>query len=95
MEAVIDTHLGSCYNLCKLTFKPMRNAMFGRIVSIGSVNDQAGQNGQVNYAAVNSGIHGFTKALSQGCARFSISVRAIARATLIRRWCGRCRLTCC
>jgi acetoacetyl-CoA reductase len=77
-DAVIDTNLGSCFNLCKLTFDGMRQAKFGRIVSIGSVNGQAGQYGQVNYAAAKSGIHGFTKALAQEGARFGITVNAIA-----------------
>jgi len=77
-DAVIDTNLGSCFNLCKLTFDDMRAAKFGRVVSIGSVNGQAGQYGQVNYAAAKSGIHGFTKALAQEGARFGITVNAIA-----------------
>ena len=77
-DAVIDTNLGSCYNLCKLTFDGMRGANFGRIVNIGSVNGQAGQYGQVNYAAPKSGIHGFTKALAQEGARFGITVNAVA-----------------
>ncbi len=77
-DAVIDTNLGSCFNLCKLTFDGMRAAKFGRVVSIGSVNGQAGQYGQVNYAAAKSGIHGFTKALAQEGARFGITVNAIA-----------------
>ena len=51
---------------------------FGRIVNIGSVNGQAGQFGQVNYAAAKSGIHGFTKALAQEGARNGITVNAIA-----------------
>jgi acetoacetyl-CoA reductase len=77
-DAVIDTNLGSCFNLCKLTFEGMRTAKFGRIVNIGSINGQAGQYGQVNYAAAKSGIHGFTKALAQEGARFGITVNAIA-----------------
>jgi len=77
-DAVIDTNLGSCYNLCKLTFEHMRDAKFGRIVNIGSINGQAGQYGQVNYAAAKSGIHGFTKALAQEGARFGITVNAVA-----------------
>ncbi len=77
-DAVIDTNLGSCYNLCKLTFDGMRAAKFGRIVNIGSINGQAGQYGQVNYAAAKSGIHGFTKALAQEGARYGITVNAIA-----------------
>ena len=77
-DAVIDTNLGSCFNLCKLTFDGMRAEKFGRIVNIGSINGQAGQYGQVNYAAAKSGIHGFTKALAQEGARFGITVNAIA-----------------
>jgi acetoacetyl-CoA reductase len=77
-DAVIDTNLGSCYNLCKLTFGDMRERKFGRIVNVGSVNGQAGQYGQVNYAAAKSGIHGFTKALALEGARFGITVNAIA-----------------
>src|SRR4051812_12126929 len=77
-DAVIDTNLGSCFNLCKLTFEGMRGKKFGRVVNIGSINGQAGQYGQVNYAAAKSGIHGFTKALAQEGARFGITVNAIA-----------------
>ena len=77
-DAVIDTNLGSCFNLSKLCFDGMKDLKFGRIVNIGSVNGQAGQYGQVNYAAAKSGIHGFTKALAQEGARYSITVNAIA-----------------
>ncbi|MBT6138795.1 MAG: SDR family oxidoreductase, partial [Rhodospirillaceae bacterium] len=44
----------------------------------GSINGQAGQYGQVNYAAAKSGIHGFTKAMAQEGARSGITVNAIA-----------------
>ena len=77
-EAVIDTNLGSCFNMCKLTFPAMRERKFGRIVNVGSINGQAGQYGQVNYAAAKSGIHGFTKALAQEGARYGITVNAIS-----------------
>jgi acetoacetyl-CoA reductase len=77
-DQVLDTNLGSCFNMCKLTFDAMRSAKFGRVVNVGSVNGQAGQYGQVNYAAAKSGIHGFTKALAQEGARYGITVNAIA-----------------
>jgi acetoacetyl-CoA reductase len=77
-DAVLDTNLGSCFNLCKLVFDDMRAKKFGRIVNVGSINGQAGQYGQVNYAAAKAGIHGFTKALAQEGARFGITVNAIA-----------------
>ena len=77
-DQVIDTNLGSCFNLCRQTFDGMKEKRFGRVVNIGSINGQAGQYGQVNYAAAKSGIHGFTKALAQEAARYGITVNAIA-----------------
>ncbi len=77
-EEVIRVNLGGCFNMAKATFAGMKSRGFGRIVNIGSINGQAGQYGQVNYAAAKSGIHGFTKALAQEGARFGITVNAIA-----------------
>jgi len=77
-KEVIDVNLGGCFNMAKAVFTGMRERKFGRIVSIGSINGQGGQYGQVNYAAAKSGIHGFTKALAQEGARAGITVNAIA-----------------
>lgn len=77
-QDVIDTNLGGCFNTAKACFAGMKERGYGRIVNIGSINGQAGQYGQVNYAAAKSGIHGFTKALAQEGARFGITVNAIA-----------------
>jgi acetoacetyl-CoA reductase len=75
---VLQTNLTSCFNMCRNVIDGMRERNFGRIVNIGSVNGQAGQYGQVNYAAAKSGIHGFTKALAQEGAAKGITVNAIA-----------------
>jgi acetoacetyl-CoA reductase len=77
-DAVIDTNLGSCFNVSKAVWDGMNTRGFGRIVNIGSINGQGGQYGQVNYAAAKSGIHGFTKALAQEGASKGITVNAIA-----------------
>ncbi len=77
-NAVIQTNLSSCFNMCRCVIEGMRERNFGRIVNIGSINGQAGQYGQVNYAAAKSGIHGFTKALAQEGAPKGITVNAIA-----------------
>ena len=77
-QDVIDTNLGSCFNMAKAVFEGMTGRGYGRIVNIGSINGQAGQYGQVNYAAAKSGIHGFTKALAQEGAKFGVTVNAIA-----------------
>jgi acetoacetyl-CoA reductase len=77
-QDVIDTNLGGCFNMAKAVFEGMQGRNYGRIVNIGSINGQAGQYGQVNYAAAKSGIHGFTKALAQEGARNGVTVNAIA-----------------
>ncbi|WP_205479411.1 acetoacetyl-CoA reductase [Sphingomonas arenae] len=77
-QEVIDTNLGGCFNMAKALWEGMTSRGYGRIVNIGSINGQAGQYGQVNYAAAKSGIHGFTKALAQEGARSGITVNAIA-----------------
>ena len=77
-NAVIQTNLTSCFNMSRAVIDGMRERGFGRIVNIGSINGQAGQYGQVNYAAAKSGIHGFTKALAQEGAARGITVNAVA-----------------
>jgi acetoacetyl-CoA reductase len=77
-DEVMDVNLGGCFNMTKAVWDGMNARRFGRIVNIGSINGQAGQYGQVNYAAAKSGIHGFTKALAQEGARAGITVNAIA-----------------
>ena len=75
---VMRINLGGCFNMAKGCFPGMKERGWGRIVNIGSINGQAGQYGQVNYAAAKSGIHGFTKALALEGARFGVTVNAIA-----------------
>ena len=77
-EEVIHTNLSSCFNMSRAVIEGMRDRRFGRIVNIGSINGQAGQYGQVNYAAAKSGMHGFTKALAQEGASRGITVNAVA-----------------
>jgi acetoacetyl-CoA reductase len=77
-NAVIQTNLSSCFNMSRAVIEGMRTRGFGRIVNVGSINGQAGQYGQVNYAAAKSGLHGFTKALAQEGAARGITVNAVA-----------------
>ncbi len=77
-NTVIQTNLASCFNMSHAVIHDMHDKGFGRIVNIGSLNGQAGQYGQVNYAAAKSGIHGFTKALALEGASKGITVNAVA-----------------
>jgi acetoacetyl-CoA reductase len=75
--AVIDTNLGSLFNMTRQTWEGMRERKFGRVVNISSINGQKGQAGQANYSAAKAGELGFTKALAQEGARVGITVNAI------------------
>src|SRR6202140_117992 len=75
--AVINTNLGSLFNMCRPVIEGMRGRKFGRIVNISSINGQKGQIGQTNYSAAKAGEIGFTKALAQENARTGITVNAI------------------
>jgi acetoacetyl-CoA reductase len=77
-SAVINTNLGSMFNMCRNVVEGMRERDFGRIVNISSINGQKGQFGQANYSAAKAGILGFTKALALEGARKNVTVNAIA-----------------
>jgi acetoacetyl-CoA reductase len=77
-NAVIQTNLTSCFNMSRQVIEGMRTRGFGRIVNIGSINGQAGQFGQANYAAAKAGMQGFTKALAQEGAARGITVNVVA-----------------
>ena len=76
-KQVIDTNLGSLFNMCRPVIEGMRARKFGRIVNISSINGQKGQMGQTNYSAAKAGDLGFTKALAQESAKAGITVNAI------------------
>ena len=75
---VIRTNLDSCFNMSRAVIEGMRSRGFGRIVNISSINGQAGQIGQTNYAAAKAGMLGFTKALAQEGASRGVTVNALA-----------------
>jgi acetoacetyl-CoA reductase len=75
---VIRTNLDSCFNMSRAVIEGMRSRGFGRIVNISSINGQAGQIGQTNYAAAKAGMLGFTKALAQEGAARGVTVNALA-----------------
>ncbi|HJW46904.1 MAG TPA: acetoacetyl-CoA reductase [Lysobacter sp.] len=76
-QDVINTNLGSCFNVTRPVIEGMRERKWGRIVQISSINGQKGQYGQANYAAAKAGMHGFTISLAQENARFGITVNTV------------------
>jgi acetoacetyl-CoA reductase len=76
-SAVVNTNLGSLFNMTRQVIEGMRARKFGRIINISSINGQKGQFGQVNYSAAKAGDIGFTKALALENAKGGITVNAI------------------
>jgi acetoacetyl-CoA reductase len=76
-NAVINTNLGSLFNMTRQVIEGMRARKFGRVVNISSINGQKGQFGQVNYSAAKAGDIGFNKALALENAKGGITVNAI------------------
>lgn len=77
-QAVINTNLGSMYNVTSQFVDGMIEAGHGRIVNISSINGQRGQFGQTNYSAAKAGVHGFTMALAQELASKGVTVNTIS-----------------
>ena len=76
-NAVINTNLGSLFNMTRQVIEGMRARKFGRVINISSINGQKGQFGQVNYSAAKAGDIGFTKALALENATKGITVNTI------------------
>jgi acetoacetyl-CoA reductase len=76
-SAVINTNLGSLFNMTRQVIEGMRERKFGRIINISSINGQKGQFGQVNYSAAKAGDIGFTNALALETAKGGITVNVI------------------
>lgn len=76
-SAVVNTNLGSLFNMTRQVIEGMRARKFGRIINISSINGQKGQFGQVNYSAAKAGDIGFTKALALENAKGGVTVNAI------------------
>jgi len=77
-DAVIQTNLTAAFACAQAVIKPMVKQRAGRIINITSVVGQAGNAGQVNYAASKAGLIGFTKALALEVASRNITVNAVA-----------------
>lgn len=77
-DAVIAVNLTGAFNFSKVFGPPMLKRRAGSIVNIASVIGQAGNAGQVNYAASKAGVIGLTKALAKEFAGRGVRVNAVA-----------------
>jgi acetoacetyl-CoA reductase len=75
---VIRVNMDSLFNMTRQVIDGMRDAGWGRIINISSINGQKGQIGQTNYSAAKAGMIGFTKALALENAKKGVTVNCIA-----------------
>lgn len=77
-DSVLAVNLKGAFNLIRAMAPAMREAGFGRIVNITSINALRGKFGQANYAASKAGLIGLTKTAARELGPKGITVNAIA-----------------
>lgn len=77
-DDVINTNLGSVFNMTKQVIKPMMKARKGSIINMSSIIGMRGNAGQSSYAASKAGIIGFTKSIAAELGSRNIRCNAIA-----------------
>ncbi|HUJ75182.1 MAG TPA: SDR family oxidoreductase [bacterium] len=77
-QAVIDTHLGGHYNMCRATVNLFREQNFGRFINFTSTSGLIGNLGQTNYGTAKLGIVAFTRILALETRKYNITSNAIS-----------------
>mgnify|MGYP000845011282 CR=1 FL=1 len=75
---IIDTNLGSVFNMTRLVIPLMLKSYRGKIINISSVWGICGASCETAYSASKGGVNAFTKALAKELAPSNIYVNAIA-----------------
>ncbi|MCC6573939.1 MAG: 3-oxoacyl-ACP reductase FabG [Planctomycetes bacterium] len=76
--SVIETNLTGFFNVSRVVVREMLRKRAGRVIAVSSVSGQAGNAGQVNYAASKAGLIGACKALAKEVAKRNITVNVVA-----------------
>lgn len=77
-QSVLAVNLTGAFNMARALAPGMREAGYGRIVNITSINGMRGKFGQANYAASKAGLIGLTKTLARELGPKGITVNAVA-----------------
>lgn len=77
-QSVLSVNLTGAFNVVRALAPAMREAGYGRIVNITSINGIRGKFGQANYSASKAGLIGLTKTLARELGPKGITVNAVA-----------------
>lgn len=76
--SVLSVNLTGAFNVVRALAPAMREAGYGRIVNITSINGIRGKFGQANYSASKAGLIGLTKTLARELGPKGVTVNAVA-----------------
>ena len=77
-DEVIATNLTAVGRMSRGVLRGMMKARYGRIINITSVVGEAGNPGQMNYAAAKAGVAGMSRALAREIGSRNITVNCVA-----------------
>ena len=77
-QSVLSVNLTGAFNVVRALAPAMRDAGYGRIVNITSINGIRGKFGQANYSASKAGLIGLTKTLARELGPKGVTVNAVA-----------------
>lgn len=77
-QSVLTVNLTGAFYMARALAPAMREAGYGRIVNITSINGMRGKFGQANYSASKAGLIGLTKTLARELGPKGITVNAVA-----------------
>jgi len=77
-DTVIGTNLKGYFNYIRAVAPVMREAKYGRIVCVTSINGLRGKFGQANYAASKGGIHALVKTVARELGKYTVTVNSVA-----------------
>jgi len=82
-DAVLNINLKGYFNYIRAVAPVMREARYGRIVCLTSINGMRGKFGQANYAASKAGIIGLVKTTAKELGGRGVTVNAIAPGLIL------------
>jgi len=82
-DKVIDINLKGYFNYIRAAAPYMREAKYGRIVCLTSINGMRGKFGQTNYSATKAGIIGMVKTVAKELGSKNVVVNAVAPGLIL------------
>lgn len=77
-DDVLAVNLKGCFNFVRAAVPALREAAWGRVVAVSSINGLRGKFGLANYAASKAGLVGLAKSLARELGAFGVTVNVVA-----------------